>query len=52
MDPKMDNGMTNDPVYDIEERIELELIPSDTSLSVYDIIGIMDQLLACEVNFE
>lgn len=49
MDPKMDNGMTKDPVYDIDERIQLNLIPKDTSLSPHEIIGIMDQLLACEV---
>jgi hypothetical protein len=50
MDPKMDNGMTKDPVYDVDERLELNLLPADTSLSPNEIIGIMDQLIACEVK--
>jgi len=49
MDPKMDAGMNCDTILTLDERLEKGTIPLDSDLSVTQIVGLMDQLLCCEV---
>ena len=47
----MDSGMNTTPIYNLEERLELGIVPLDKDLTTQQKIGVMDQLMACEVNF-
>lgn len=48
----MDSGMhsARNPIYSLEERIEAGIIPDDGDLSIFQLIGIIDQLIACQVS--
>lgn len=48
MDPKMDTGMNAGDILTLDERIEQSKIPQDSTLSVQQILGIMDQLMVLE----
>jgi hypothetical protein len=48
----MDSGMNASSVLTLDERIEQSKIPLDSSLSVPQLIGVMDQLLAREVSYQ
>eukprot|EP01119_Soliformovum_irregulare_P019219 TRINITY_DN6036_c0_g1_i2.p1 TRINITY_DN6036_c0_g1~~TRINITY_DN6036_c0_g1_i2.p1 ORF type:complete len:443 (+),score=100.15 TRINITY_DN6036_c0_g1_i2:162-1331(+) len=50
MDPKMDSGM-GEPVYTLDEQLEMNSLPLDSSLSQSQILTLMDQLLNCEVTW-
>lgn len=47
MDPKMDGGVGAEGVYTMDEMMKLNLLP--TSLSIPEVLGIIDRLLGCEV---
>eukprot|EP01127_Copromyxa_protea_P001258 TRINITY_DN11298_c0_g1_i1.p1 TRINITY_DN11298_c0_g1~~TRINITY_DN11298_c0_g1_i1.p1 ORF type:complete len:683 (-),score=165.81 TRINITY_DN11298_c0_g1_i1:78-2126(-) len=45
MDPKMDPGMNAAQVRTYEERLHLKSVPSSSSLSVKEVIGVIDRLM-------
>jgi len=53
MDPKMDSGMALQlkPTYTAEEAYKSQIIPTDSSLTISQIILLMDELFRAEVGF-
>ncbi|KAH3756733.1 N-alpha-acetyltransferase 35, NatC auxiliary subunit [Pelomyxa schiedti] len=49
MDAKMDPGFKASTILTYDERIMLGLLPSSSTLTEIEVLGIMDKLLACEV---
>lgn len=49
MDPKMDSGMDTSGPHTLDDVIAANALPYDTTLSMEEMIGTMDQILACEV---
>lgn len=45
----MDPGISTDTTLSFDERVEANLLPKDTSLSLSQLISVMDQMLTCEV---
>lgn len=45
----MDSGMNAHSIYTLDERIALGTLPMDTELNISQIVGLMDQILACKV---